>query len=100
MQINPLRHLLSLYNNECDSVKPKDSAAAKASKLAEESTFFAHMFKVRPEDIAPLLWNRFHKDLQRKHKRKLRRVNKKKPSAESNLRKRDQEPDDQTPDYV
>ncbi|WP_330925582.1 hypothetical protein [Candidatus Sororendozoicomonas aggregata] len=101
MQINPFRQLLSLCANKSDTTKPEDSATAKATKLAEESTYFAHMFKVRAEDIAPLLWNRFYKDLRRKHKRKLRRVNKKKPSAEPSLRKRDHDPDDQaTPDYV
>ena len=95
MQINPLKQIMALYKNEADSPRPKDSAAAQVNKFAEESTFFVNFFRVRAEDIAPFLWNRFYKDLQKKHKRKLRRVNKKNDCAKSVLHKRQHKTDDQ-----
>ncbi len=104
MEVNPLRTLFSLYKNENESHQD-NSAASKTRKFAEEASFFAFLFKkhVRPEDIAPFLWNRLHKEDKKKRRQKLRKVNKKSGSSEAQLRKRDHEPDrheNPCPNYI
>ena len=86
MQINPLQILATLYRSE--DAPQSTTINDKVIKFNEESTFFANFFRVRTEDLAPFLAVRFLKDMEKKQKKKMRRVNKKSCCVNIGLRKK------------
>lgn len=73
--------MITLYHDETDSSFPRDSSSTKISDFAEECSLFVHLFRVRPESMAPFLWKN-NKDLEMRYQRKMRKVQKKKGCSE------------------
>jgi len=73
--------MMTLYYDENDTSSPSGTNSAKLSAFSEECSLFAHLFRVRPENMAPFLWTN-NKELEKRYKRTLRRVQKKKGCSE------------------
>ena len=94
MNINPLKQIIPICQSETDTARPKEGSATSVSRL-EEASFFANLFRVRPEDIAPFLWSKFYRIKQQERERKLRRVRKNARCAKAILHQPQHEPNSQ-----